>query len=50
VNLHNSLRLSCDVYYYELAQRVGIEKITAMARRLGLGQEYPIPMSAVGPG
>ena len=50
VNLHNSLRRSCDVYYYELAQRVGIEKITAMARRLGLGQEYPIPMSAVAEG
>ncbi len=50
VNLHNSLRRSCDVYYYELAQRVGIEKISAMARRLGLGQEYPIPMSAVAKG
>ncbi len=50
VDLHDSLRRSCDVYYYELAQRVGIEKITAMARRLGLGQEYPIPMSAVAEG
>ncbi len=50
VNLHDSLRRSCDVYYYDLAQRVGIEKITAMARRLGLGQEYPIPMSAVAEG
>jgi penicillin-binding protein 2 len=32
-----SLSESCDVYYYDMAERVGIEKITAMARRLGLG-------------
>lgn len=28
---------SCDVYFYEVARRVGIERIAAMARRLGLG-------------
>ena len=32
-----SIRESCDVFYYEVAQRLGIEKIAAMARRLGLG-------------
>ncbi len=29
---------SCDVYFYELAKRTGIDQISAMARRLGLGQ------------
>ncbi|MEO0828835.1 MAG: penicillin-binding protein 2 [Pseudomonadota bacterium] len=47
VDLHTSLKRSCDVYYYELAERAGIERITAMARRLGLGQKFDIPMSAV---
>jgi len=47
MNLNDSLRESCDVYYYDLALRVGIENISAMARRLGLGEHYEIPMSAV---
>ncbi len=50
VNLHNSLKQSCDVYYYELAQRTGIEKISEMAKKFGLGTKYPIPMSAVARG
>jgi penicillin-binding protein 2 len=50
VDLKDSLRESCDVYYYDIAQRVGIEKISAMAQRLGLGQRYDIPMSAVARG
>ena len=49
-NLEKSLRESCDVYYYELALELGIEKITAMANRLGLGERLDIPMSAVASG
>tara|TARA_Y100000739_G_scaffold210190_1_gene200592 strand:- start:525 stop:2204 length:1680 start_codon:yes stop_codon:yes gene_type:complete len=47
VDLVKSLRESCDVYYYELAQQVGIEKIAEVARILGLGQSFDIEMSAV---
>ena len=47
VDLVKSLRESCDVYYYELAQRVGIEKIAEVARVLGLGKSFNIEMSAV---
>lgn len=50
VNLHNSLKSSCDVYYYEIAQRVGIDNIAAMARRFGYGTKFDIPMSAVSAG
>ncbi len=50
VDLKDSLRESCDVYYYDVALKVGIEKISAMAQRLGLGQRYDIPMSAVARG
>ena len=35
------------MYYYELAQQVGIEKIAEVARILGLGQSFDIEMSAV---
>ncbi len=47
VRLERSLAESCDVYYYEVAQKVGIDKIAEMGRKLGLGQKFDIPMSAV---
>lgn len=50
MNLRDSLKQSCDVYYYDLAQRVGIERMTAMARKLGLGERHDVPMSAVSRG
>ncbi|MDO5646939.1 penicillin-binding protein 2 [Paracoccus sp. (in: a-proteobacteria)] len=50
VDAIKSLEESCDVYYYELAQRVGIDRIAAMARKLGLGVRHDLPMSAVAEG
>lgn len=50
MDLITSLRESCDVYYYDLALKVGIEKITEMARRLGLGEAHDVPMSAISEG
>ncbi len=50
VNLENSMVQSCDVYYYEISQRVGIDRISAMANKLGLGVRHDIPMSAVSEG
>ncbi|MFC4670089.1 penicillin-binding protein 2 [Seohaeicola nanhaiensis] len=50
VDLQNSLKQSCDVYYYDLALKVGIDKISAMANRFGLGVRHDIPMSAVAAG
>ncbi|MBK5946730.1 penicillin-binding protein 2 [Rhodobacter veldkampii DSM 11550] len=50
VNLMQSLEQSCDVYYYDVAQRVGIDKIADMARRLGIGVRHDLPLSAVAEG
>ena len=50
VDIAKSLRESCDVFYYELAQRAGIERIAAMARRLGLGVAHDLEMSSVSEG
>ncbi len=50
VDLHESLKQSCDCYYYEVGQRVGIDKIAAMARKLGLGVRHDLPLSAVSEG
>jgi len=50
VDLTESLSQSCDVYYYEMAQRVGIEKMSAMARLLGVGVRPDLPLSAIAEG
>lgn len=50
VDLAKSLRESCDVYYYEMAQRTGIDGIAAMARKLGLGVVHDLEMTNVSGG
>lgn len=50
VNLERSLSESCDVYYYDIALKVGIDKIAEMGKRLGLGIRHDLPMSAIGEG
>ena len=44
MGLNDALAQSCDVYFYEVAKRVGIERIAAMARRLGFGSEAALEM------
>ncbi|MBW4961372.1 penicillin-binding protein 2 [Sulfitobacter sp. CW3] len=50
MDLENSLKQSCDVYYYDLALKVGIEKISAIAKRFGLGIRHDLPLSSVASG
>jgi penicillin-binding protein 2 len=50
VDLARSLAESCDVYYYDLAQKVGIDAIAAMGKRLGLGVRHDLPLSAISSG
>lgn len=40
VNLHRAIRESCDVYFYRIAERMGIEKLAETARRFGLGETF----------
>ena len=47
MNLSDSLEQSCDVYYYDIARRVGIDKISEMANRLGIGVRHDLPLPAV---
>lgn len=35
--MRDALAQSCDCYFYEAARRVGVDRITAMGKRLGLG-------------
>jgi len=38
VSLHRALAESCDVYFYDMGRRLGIDKISEYAMRLGLGK------------
>ena len=42
MDLHNGIKQSCDVFFYDVARRVGIDKIAEMAERLGLGRTYDL--------
>jgi penicillin-binding protein 2 len=37
VNLKQALKESCDVYFYQLGERLGVDKIAAYAKRFGFG-------------
>jgi len=37
VDLKRAIRESCDVYFYQLGERLGVDRIAEMARRFGLG-------------
>ena len=40
VNLVGALKHSCDIYFYQLALRIGIDAIKRMAIRLGMTEKY----------
>jgi penicillin-binding protein 2 len=43
-NLTDALVHSCDVYFYEMGQRIGIDKIEAFARKNGFGSKTGIDL------
>ena len=44
LDLRGGLKNSCDVFFYEMARRTGIDRIAAMAHRFGLGTELEIDL------
>ena len=44
VQLAKGIIQSCDVYFYEVAKRTGIDLIAKMARRLGLGRKLGLDL------
>jgi penicillin-binding protein 2 len=50
MNVETAIQQSCDTYFYEVGRRLGIERIAAMARRLGLGEKLGIELAEEQPG
>ena len=40
VDLAGALKHSCDIYFYQIALRIGIDAIRSMALKLGLNEKY----------
>ena len=39
MNLRNAMKQSCDIYFYEVARKLGVDKLSETAKRFGLGKE-----------
>ena len=50
LRLRDAIKRSCDVFFYETARRVGIDRLTAMARRFGFGGALGIDIPGERPG
>ncbi len=45
VNMHSAIKGSCDVYFYEIARRTGVDKIAETARKFGFGEDWVLGMT-----
>ena len=39
LNLKGAIKRSCDVYFYEVARRLGVDRLSKTAKKFGLGQK-----------
>jgi len=47
LDLHEALVRSCNIYFYKLGEKLGYDKIYALARRLGFGAPTGIELTAL---
>ena len=50
LSMRNAIKQSCDVYFYEVARRLGVDRIAEMAVKFGLGQTYDFGIPGEKPG
>lgn len=46
INMHRAIQQSCDVYFYTMGRRLGIDRLAPMARALGLGERFALPFAS----
>lgn len=46
VDMRRAIHQSCDVFFYHYSQTIGIDAIATMARQLGLGEEFDLPVAS----
>ena len=45
MNMHDAIKQSCDVYFYEIARRMGIEHLADVSKRFGFGQRWELGLT-----
>ncbi len=50
LNMHDAIKLSCDIYFYQTALAVGPNRMAEMARAFGLGDTFDIGIPGQKPG
>ena len=45
MNVQNAIKESCDVFFYEISKKIGIDRIAQVAKDFGLGKIYDLPIS-----
>ncbi len=50
VDLHDAVKKSCDVYFYQMSIRMGQQHMADVARQLGFGQKFDVSLPSVSPG
>ncbi|WP_171009457.1 penicillin-binding protein 2 [Sphingomonas sp. 2SG] len=45
LDLKGAIEQSCDIYFYEMIRRLGYDKIAPIARLVGLGQKFDLPIA-----
>ena len=45
MNVQNAIKESCDVFFYEISKKIGIDRIAEVAKDFGLGKIYDLPIS-----
>ena len=50
INMHQAIVSSCDVYFYTLGLRLGVDRLAKYARLFGLGQKTGVPLPGERPG
>ncbi len=46
ISMHEAIIKSCDIYFYHMARMAGIDQVAGMARMMGLGEKFELPVAS----
>tara|TARA_R110000782_G_scaffold78276_6_gene155283 strand:+ start:40602 stop:42599 length:1998 start_codon:yes stop_codon:yes gene_type:complete len=46
MNMHTAIARSCNTYFYSMSLRLGYDPIAVMAKSLGLGEKFDLPVAS----
>ena len=44
VDMARAIEQSCDIYFYEMGRRVGVDRLSPMIRSMGFGEKFDLPL------